>query len=55
MITDADERVLALERALYAGLIDEIRKKIPDLQQVASGIATLDVATALADAAQDLD
>ncbi len=55
VITDADERVLALERALYAGLIDEIRKKIPDLQQVASGIATLDVATALADAAQDLD
>ena len=55
IITDADERVLALERTLYAGLIDEIRKQIPALQQIATGIATLDVAAALADAAVDLD
>ena len=41
LITNADERVLALERKLYAGLIDEIRTKIPALQQIATGIATL--------------
>jgi DNA mismatch repair protein MutS len=55
LITDADEKVLTLERTLYTGLIDEIRKKIPDLQKIAFGIAILDVATALAEAAQDLD
>ena len=52
LITNADERVLALERKLYAGLIDEIRVKIPVLQQIATGIATLDVFAALADVAQ---
>jgi DNA mismatch repair protein MutS len=52
LITNADERVLALERKLYAGLIDEIRTKIPVLQQIATGIATLDVFAALADVAQ---
>ena len=55
VITDADERVLALERSLYAGLIDEIRKEIPALQSISRGIATLDVAAALADAATDFD
>ena len=55
LITDADERVLALERSLYASLIDEIRKEIPALQKIARGIATLDVAAALADAAVDFD
>ncbi|MFA5237949.1 MAG: DNA mismatch repair protein MutS, partial [Methanoregula sp.] len=52
LITNADERVLALERTLYTGLIDDIRTKIPALQQIATGIAILDVAAALADAAQ---
>ena len=52
LITNADERVLVLERKLYAGLIDEIRTTIPALQQIASGIATLDVSAALADVAQ---
>ena len=55
VITDADERVLALERSLYAGLIDEIRKEIPALQKISRGIATLDVAAALADVATDFD
>ena len=55
VITDADERVLALERTLFDGLIDEIRKQIPALQKIAAGIAILDVAAALADIAVDLD
>ena len=52
LITNADERVLALERTLYAGLIDQIRTRIPVLQQIATGIATLDVSAALAEVAQ---
>ncbi|MFA5331961.1 MAG: DNA mismatch repair protein MutS [Methanoregula sp.] len=52
LITNADERVLELERSLYTSLIDTLREKIPDLQQVAEGIATLDVASALADVAK---
>jgi DNA mismatch repair protein MutS len=52
LITNADERVLALERKLYVGLIDEIRTKIPALQQITTGVATLDVSTALAEVAQ---
>ena len=55
LITNADERVLALERMLYAGLIDEIRKKISILQQIAAGISILDVSAALADCAQAND
>ena len=55
LITNADERVLALERSLYAGLIDTIKKEIPALQKTAAGIAQLDVAAALADVAQSYD
>ncbi len=55
LITDADEKVLSLERTLFAGLIDEIRKKIPALQKIALGISILDVASALAETAQDCD
>jgi DNA mismatch repair protein MutS len=55
LITNADERVLALERTLYARLIDEIRTKTPALQRISSGIATLDVAATLAEVAQAYD
>jgi DNA mismatch repair protein MutS len=55
LITNADERVLALERSLYTGLIETLREKIPDLQQAAAGIAALDVTVALADVAQAND
>ena len=55
LITNADERVLALERSLYADLIDKLREKIPELQQAAAGIAALDVTAALADVAQAYD
>ncbi|MGA7799040.1 MAG: DNA mismatch repair protein MutS [Methanoregula sp.] len=55
LITNADERVLALERTLYTRLIDEIRIKTPALQRISSAIAALDVAATLAEAAQAYD
>jgi DNA mismatch repair protein MutS len=51
LITNADEKVLALERELYAGLIDTLREIVPTLQTIAGGIATLDAAGALAEVA----
>ncbi len=51
LITNADEKVLALERELYAGLIVSLRRVVPDIQKNAAGIATLDVAAALAETA----
>ena len=55
LITHADERVLALERELYTGLVEELRTAIPDLQVIARGIAVLDVSAALAEIAQTRD
>jgi DNA mismatch repair protein MutS len=55
LITHADERVLALERELYTGLVDVLRIAIPDLQAIARGIAVLDVSAALAEIAQTRD
>jgi DNA mismatch repair protein MutS len=55
LITNADERVLALERELWSGIIEALRREICDLQEVASGIAVLDVSAALAEVAQTHD
>jgi DNA mismatch repair protein MutS len=55
LITHADERVLALERELYTGLVNVLRIAIPDLQAIARGIAVLDVSAALAEIAQTHD
>ncbi|MGD0080196.1 MAG: DNA mismatch repair protein MutS [Methanoregula sp.] len=55
VITSADERVLALERDLYTGLIALLRNIIPDLQATARGIAVLDVSASLAEAAKTRD
>jgi DNA mismatch repair protein MutS len=55
LITHADERVLALERELYAGLVEVLRVTIPDLQATSRGIAVLDVSAALAEVAQTRD
>lgn len=52
LITNADERVLALERSLYTGLLDILKAEISALQSIAAGIAALDVAAALAEAAR---
>jgi DNA mismatch repair protein MutS len=51
LITNADEKVLALERELYAGLIGTLRDGVPAIQAIAGGIAALDVAAALAEVA----
>jgi DNA mismatch repair protein MutS len=55
LITNADERVLALERELWSGIIEALRRVICDLQQIANGIAVLDVSAALAEVAQTHD
>jgi DNA mismatch repair protein MutS len=55
LITNADERVLALERELYTGLIAKLQEEIPTLQATAGGIAVLDVSAALAEVAQKRD
>jgi DNA mismatch repair protein MutS len=52
MITNADERILLLERELYAGIIENLRTAIPDLQAIAKGISVLDVSASLAEIAQ---
>ncbi len=51
LITNADERVLQLERELFAGILETLKKTVPDLQMIAAGIASLDVASALAEVA----
>jgi DNA mismatch repair protein MutS len=51
LITNADEKVLALERELYAGIIGSLRAVVPDVQSIAAGIAALDVAATLAEVA----
>jgi len=52
LITNADERTLALERQLYTALLDALRAVIPDLQAIAGGLARLDVAAAFAEVAK---
>jgi DNA mismatch repair protein MutS len=51
LITNADEKVLALERVLYATLLETLRAAVPDLQAIASALAVLDVAAALGEIA----
>jgi len=55
VITNADERVLALERELYTGLITHLQKIIPDLQATARGIAVFDSSASLAEVAKTRD
>jgi DNA mismatch repair protein MutS len=55
LITNADERVLALERELYTSLIETLQKQVDALQAIAAGIASLDVSAALAEVAQTRD
>ncbi len=52
LITNADERALSWERELYGALIDVLKQRVPDLQDTARGIASLDVYSALAEVAQ---
>jgi DNA mismatch repair protein MutS len=55
LITNADEKVLALERELYTALIEALLAVVPDLQTIAEGIAALDVAATAAEVACNRD
>ncbi|MGA2121704.1 MAG: DNA mismatch repair protein MutS [Methanoregula sp.] len=52
LITNADERVLALEREMYTKLLETLRESTHAFQSIANGIAALDVASTLAEVAQ---
>jgi len=52
LINNADERVLALERELYAALITTLHRDVPSIQEIGKGIAEIDVFSSLAEAAQ---
>ncbi|HXW98241.1 MAG TPA: DNA mismatch repair protein MutS [Methanomicrobiales archaeon] len=51
-IASADEKILALEGELYRSLIRSLQAEIPSFQAMARGLADLDVAAGLAEAAQ---
>ncbi|MDD1695398.1 MAG: DNA mismatch repair protein MutS [Methanoregula sp.] len=55
LITNADERVLALERELWSEIIENLLSVVSDLQEIAYGIAVLDISAALAEVAQTRD
>ncbi len=55
LITNADERILSLERELYMELVESLRNVIPDIQAIARGTAVLDVSASLAEIAQTCD
>ncbi|MDD1667442.1 MAG: DNA mismatch repair protein MutS, partial [Methanomicrobiales archaeon] len=51
-IASAEERILALEGELYASLLATLVAEVPLLQDLARGLARLDVASALAEVAR---
>ena len=51
LIATAEDRLASLEQQLYASLIERLADGIPSLQSVARGIAAIDAAAALAEAA----
>lgn len=51
LINSADERVLALERDLYAALVAALQPRVAALQEISDGIAEIDLCSALAEAA----
>jgi DNA mismatch repair protein MutS len=55
VITNADERIVALEREIYVRLLSTLHGHVPALQQVAAGLAVLDVSASLAEVAQIYD
>ena len=50
-IARAEEQALALEQELYTALLARLREIVPLLQETAAGIASIDLAAALADVA----
>lgn len=51
LIAAAEDRLASLEGKLYASLLERLAEGIPSLQSVARGIAAIDTAAALAEAA----
>ena len=51
LIATAEDRLASLEQQLYASLLERLADGIPSLQSVARGIAAIDAAAALAEAA----
>ena len=47
-ITEAADKALAVEMQLFADLVQEVAKHLPDLRQTAQALASLDVTAALA-------
>ncbi len=54
-VLTAREKALALEKALYDALLEELTPKVPQIQARAEAIAELDVLTAFAERAAALD
>jgi DNA mismatch repair protein MutS len=52
LISNADERILSLERELYTGLITSLQQHVPAIQTTGQGIAELDTFAALGETAQ---
>jgi DNA mismatch repair protein MutS len=52
LIAKAEERLLTLEQEIYRGILERLGEAVPLLQATAEGIATLDVFSSLAQAAE---
>jgi DNA mismatch repair protein MutS len=52
-ISEAAGKALAVELHLFAGLVDEIIQRLPELRRAAQAVAALDVASALAELAAE--
>ncbi len=52
VISSADERQLSLEQEVYSGLLERLNGAVPMMQEIARGIALLDVAVSLAEVAE---
>lgn len=52
LLANADERLLALERELFAALLEILKGSVPAIQETTRGIAEIDLSCALADIAQ---
>ncbi|MDD1719523.1 MAG: DNA mismatch repair protein MutS [Methanoregulaceae archaeon] len=52
LVTAADERVLSLEKEIYARILEELRGTVQDLLETAEGIGTLDLLSSLAEVAE---
>ncbi|HOT02616.1 MAG TPA: DNA mismatch repair protein MutS [Methanolinea sp.] len=52
VISSAEERQLSLEQEVYSGLLERLNEAVPLIKEISRGIALLDVAVSLAEAAE---